>query len=68
MLKGRRVVYHKLRYLELQERCETLLENFNREVGDNGKQMNYLDWKPTTDDFNFELDFRIVLFRAQVEE
>ena len=31
MLKGRRVIYHKVRYLELQERCETLLEDVNRE-------------------------------------
>jgi hypothetical protein len=33
MLKGRRVIYHKVRYLELQERCETLLEDVNREFG-----------------------------------
>ena len=32
-LKGRRVMYHKVRYLELQERCETLLEDVTREFG-----------------------------------
>lgn len=39
-LKGRRVIYHKVRYLELQERCETLLEDVNREFGDTEKQID----------------------------
>jgi hypothetical protein len=40
MLKGRRVIYHKVRYLELQERCETLLEDVNREFGDAEKHVD----------------------------
>lgn len=40
MLKGRRVIYHKVRYLELQERCETLLEDVNREFGVTEKHIN----------------------------
>ena len=39
-LKGRRVNYHKVRYLELQERCETLLEDVSREFGDTEKQID----------------------------
>ncbi len=39
-LTGRRVVYHKVRYLELQERCETLLEDVSREFGDTEKQID----------------------------
>lgn len=34
MLKGRRTIHHKIRHLELQERCETLLEDVSREFGD----------------------------------
>lgn len=32
-LKGRRTIHHKIRHLELQERCETLLEDVSREFG-----------------------------------
>jgi hypothetical protein len=39
-LRGRRVIYHRVRYLELQERCETLLEDVNRGFGDSGKHMS----------------------------
>jgi len=39
-LKGRRVIYHKVRYLELQERCETLLEDVGREFGDTEKHID----------------------------
>lgn len=39
-LKGRRIIYHKVRYLELQERCETLLEDVNREFGDSEKHID----------------------------
>ena len=39
-LKGRRVIYHKVRYLELQERCETLLEDVNRGFGDSKKHVD----------------------------
>jgi hypothetical protein len=38
-LKGRRVIYDKVRYLELQERCETLLEDISREFGDTEKHI-----------------------------
>jgi hypothetical protein len=40
LLKGRRVDYHKVRYLELQERCETLLEDVSREFGDTEKHID----------------------------
>ncbi len=33
MLKGRRTLHHKIRHLELQECCETLLEDVSREFG-----------------------------------
>ena len=39
-LKGRRVIYHKVRYLEFQECCETLLEDVSREFGDAEKHMD----------------------------
>lgn len=39
-LKGRRVIDHKVKYLELQERCETLLEDVSREFGDNEKHID----------------------------
>lgn len=39
-LKGRRVIYHKVRHLELQERCETLLEDVSRGFGDAEKQID----------------------------
>jgi len=42
-LKGRRVIYHKVRYLEFQERCETLLEDVSREFGDAEKHMDELN-------------------------
>lgn len=32
-LKGSRAIHHKIGYLELQERCETLLEDVSREFG-----------------------------------
>ena len=38
-LKGKRVIYHKVIYLELQERCETLLEDVNRGFGDSEKHI-----------------------------
>jgi hypothetical protein len=39
-LSGARIIYHRIRYLELQERCETLLEDVNRGFGDNGKHID----------------------------
>jgi hypothetical protein len=39
-LNGTSVIYHKVRYLELQERCETLLEDVNRGFGDNEKHIS----------------------------
>ena len=42
-LKGRRVIYHKVRYLEFQECCETLLEDVSREFGDAEKHMDELN-------------------------
>lgn len=38
-LKGRRTIDHKIRHLELQECCETLLEDINREFGDTEKHI-----------------------------
>jgi len=39
-LNGTGVIYHKVRYLELQERCETLLEDVNRGYGDSEKHVS----------------------------
>jgi hypothetical protein len=39
-LNGSAVIYHKVRYLELQECCETLLEDVNRGYGDNEKHIS----------------------------
>lgn len=39
-LNGARIIYHKVRYLELQERCETLLEDVTREFGDTEKHID----------------------------
>lgn len=38
-LKGRRTIHHRIRHLELQERCETLLEDVSRESGSAEKQI-----------------------------
>ncbi|MDP1701319.1 MAG: hypothetical protein Q8L53_10260 [Aestuariivirga sp.] len=40
MLKGRRTIHHKIRHLELQECCETLLEDVSREIGDTEKHID----------------------------
>lgn len=40
MLKGRRTIHHKIRHLELQECCETLLEDVSREFGDTEKHID----------------------------
>lgn len=42
MLKGRRIIHHKIKHLELQERCETLLEDVDRGFGDNEKHTDDL--------------------------
>ena len=42
-LKGRRTIHHKIRHLELQERCETLLEDVSREFGSAEKCANDFD-------------------------
>ncbi len=42
-LKGRRTVDCKIRHLELQERCETLLEDVSREFGDTEKYIDDVD-------------------------
>ena len=39
-LNGSRITYHRIRYLELQEHCETLLEDVNRGFGDSGKHID----------------------------
>lgn len=39
-LRGRRAIHHRIRHLELQECCETLLEDVNRGFGDAGKHLN----------------------------
>ncbi|MEP7173267.1 MAG: hypothetical protein ABI705_07245 [Aestuariivirga sp.] len=39
-LNGRNAIYHKIRHLELQEHCETLLEDVNRECGNTEKQID----------------------------
>lgn len=43
MLKGRRTIHHKIRHLELQERCETLLEDVSREFGSAEKHVSEID-------------------------
>ena len=39
-LNGIGVIYHKVRYLELQERCDTLLEDVNRGYGENEQHIS----------------------------
>lgn len=39
-LHGARIIDHRIKYLELQERCETLLEDINRGFGDYGKHID----------------------------
>jgi len=39
-LNGARIIDHRIKYLELQERCETLLEDVNRGYGDKEKHIS----------------------------
>ena len=39
-LNGTAIIYHKVRYLELQERCDTLLEDVNRGYGENEQHIS----------------------------
>ena len=41
--KWRRIVEHRIKYLELQERCETLLEDVSREFGYAEKHIKDVD-------------------------
>lgn len=42
-LKGRRTIHHKIKHLELQERCETLLEDVSREFGSAERHVKDVD-------------------------
>ena len=43
MLKGRRTIQHKIKHLEFQERCETLLEDVSREFGSAERHIKDVD-------------------------
>jgi hypothetical protein len=42
-LNGARVIDHRIKYLELQERCETLLEDVSREFGSAERHIKDVD-------------------------
>ena len=42
-LNGARIVEHRIKFLELQERCETLLEDVSREFGSAEKHIKDVD-------------------------
>jgi hypothetical protein len=42
-LNGARIIDHRIKYLELQERCETLLEDVNREFGSAERHIKDVD-------------------------